>query len=59
MKVLNSYGSGTTSGIIAGISFVAEDAQTRNCPKGAVANVSLGGRRNLAINEAVSSTDAL
>ena len=53
VKVLDSYGSGTTSGIIAGIEFVANDAKTRNCPKGAVANLSLGGRKNLPTNQAV------
>lgn len=53
VKVLDSYGSGTTSGIIAGIDFVAKDAKTRNCPKGAVANLSLGGRKNVPTNQAV------
>lgn len=53
VKVLDSYGSGTTSGIIAGIEFVAKDAKTRNCPKGAVANLSLGGRKNTPTNQAV------
>jgi cerevisin len=55
VKVLDSYGSGTTSGIIAGINFVAKDAATRDCPKGAVANLSLGGRRNVPTNQAVCS----
>lgn len=54
VKVLDSYGSGTTSGIIAGIDFVAKDAKTRNCPKGAVANLSLSGRKNMPTNQAVS-----
>lgn len=45
VKVLDSYGSGIISGIIAGIDFVAKDAKTRNRPKGAVTNLSLGGRR--------------
>lgn len=53
VKVLDSYGSGTTAGIIAGINFVAKDAATRNCPKGVVANMSLGGRKNLATDQAV------
>lgn len=55
VKVLDSYGSGTTAGIIAGINFVAKDAATRNCPKGVVANMSLGGRKNLATDQAVRS----
>lgn len=54
VKVLDSYGSDTTSGIIVGIDFVAKDAKTRNCPKGAVANLSLGGRKNTPTNQAVS-----
>ncbi|KAF3050137.1 hypothetical protein E8E11_009390 [Didymella keratinophila] len=58
VKVLDSYGSGTTSGIISGIDFVAKDAKTRNCPKGAVANLSLGGRKNLPTNQAAAAAVA-
>lgn len=53
VKVLDSYGSGTTAGIVAGINFVTKDAATRNCPKGAVANMSLGGRKHTATDQAV------
>jgi subtilisin family serine protease len=53
VKVLDSSGSGTTASVLAGINFVAQDAVTRNCPKGAVANMSLGGRKNTATNQAV------
>ncbi|KAJ8118783.1 hypothetical protein OPT61_g310 [Boeremia exigua] len=58
IKVLDSYGSGTTSGILAGVDFFTRDAATRNCPKGAVANLSLGGSRNKALNQAVAAAVA-
>ncbi|KND88081.1 Cuticle-degrading protease [Tolypocladium ophioglossoides CBS 100239] len=45
VKVLNDQGSGANSNIIAGMDFVAKDAKTRGCPKGVVANMSLGGFR--------------
>jgi subtilisin family serine protease len=54
VKVLNSSGSGTYAGVIAGIDYVANDAQTRDCPKGAVANMSLGGGYDASVNAAVS-----
>lgn len=43
VKVLDDGGSGSYSGIIAGIDFVASDARGRNCPNGVYANMSLGG----------------
>ncbi|VUC24363.1 unnamed protein product [Clonostachys rosea] len=52
VKVLNNRGSGTYAGIIRGIDFVATDAQSRYCPKGAMANMSLGGARSEALNQA-------
>ncbi|KAI1082518.1 proteinase T-like protein [Whalleya microplaca] len=52
VKVLSSLGIGTNSGIIAGMNFVAEDVQTRSCPNGAVANMSLGGATSTAVNSA-------
>ncbi|KAK3369878.1 alkaline protease-like protein [Podospora didyma] len=55
VKVLDSSGSGTTSGVVAGINFVASDAQTRNCPNGTVANMSLGGSFSTSINSAASA----
>lgn len=54
VKVLDNSGSGSYAGVIAGIDFVAQDAATRNCPKGSVANMSLGGGKNQAVNDAVS-----
>ena len=46
---------GTNSGVIAGINFVANDAAIRSCPKGAVANMSLGGSRSSAVNSAAAN----
>ncbi|KAF2853213.1 subtilisin-like serine protease-like protein PR1A [Plenodomus tracheiphilus IPT5] len=55
VKVLDASGSGTNSGVIAGINYVANDAKTRNCPNGAVANMSLGGARSTAVNSAAAN----
>lgn len=55
VKVLDARGSGTNSGVIAGINFVANDARTRSCPNGAVANMSLGGARSTAVNAAAAN----
>ncbi|KAK4151133.1 peptidase S8/S53 domain-containing protein [Chaetomidium leptoderma] len=54
VKVLGSDGSGSTSGVIAGINFVADDAPKRNCPKGVVVNMSLGGGYSASINRAAA-----
>ncbi|KAK7183573.1 subtilisin-like serine protease-like protein PR1A [Paraphaeosphaeria sporulosa] len=54
VKVLDASGSGTNSGVIAGINFVASDVKTRSCPKGAVANMSLGGSKSTAVNTAAA-----
>ncbi|KAF2874489.1 alkaline serine protease P32 [Massariosphaeria phaeospora] len=55
VKVLDSSGSGTFSGVIAGIDYASTDSQTRDCPKGSVANMSLGGGKNTAVNQAVAA----
>ncbi|KAK4039878.1 peptidase S8/S53 domain-containing protein [Parachaetomium inaequale] len=55
VKVLGSDGSGSTSGVVAGINFVAEDAPKRSCPKGVVANMSLGGSYSASINRAAAA----
>ncbi|KAF5711074.1 cuticle-degrading protease [Fusarium mundagurra] len=52
VKVLNEYTAGQTSGIIAGMDFIAEDAATRKCPKGIVVNMSLSVSSSPAINAA-------
>jgi subtilisin family serine protease len=50
VKVLNKFGSGTFSGIIAGIDWVVAH---RNGP--AVINMSLGGGKTQAVNDAVEN----
>lgn len=55
VKVLNSGGSGTLSGVIAGMDYVTADVKTRSCPNGTVANMSLGGGRSAAINTAAAN----
>ncbi|POR39763.1 Cuticle-degrading protease [Tolypocladium paradoxum] len=55
VKVLNAKGSGTGSGIIAAMEFVAKDAPGQNCPKGIVVNMSLGGGKSNAINHAAAN----
>jgi subtilisin family serine protease len=55
VKVLGSDGSGSTSGVVAGINFVATDAPKRSCPKGVVANMSLGGGYSASINRAAAA----
>jgi subtilisin family serine protease len=56
VKVLDSSGSGSYAGVIAGIEYVTNDHTTRDCPKGSVANMSLGGGKNQAVNDAVSQS---
>jgi subtilisin family serine protease len=55
VKVLDSGGSGTTSGVIAGMNFVTTDSQTRSCPNGTVANMSLGGGSSASMNAAAKA----
>jgi len=55
VKVLNASGSGTTSGVVAGINYVTSNAKTRSCPNGAVANMSLGGGFSTSINNAAKA----
>ncbi|KAI1370911.1 subtilisin-like protein [Hypoxylon crocopeplum] len=55
VKVLDSSGSGTTSGVIAGMNFVTSDSKTRSCPAGKVANMSLGGGTSSSINSAAKA----
>lgn len=54
VKVLGDNGSGSTSGIVAGMDFVAQDAPRRNCPNGVFANMSLGGGYSAALNSAAA-----
>lgn len=55
VKVLNAQGSGTNSGVISGMNYVATDSQSRSCPKGTVANMSLGGSTSTAVNSAAAA----
>ena len=51
VKVLNCQGSGTMSGVIAGVDWVTANAATAGVP--AIANMSLGGGVSAALDEAV------
>jgi subtilisin family serine protease len=53
VRVLNGQGSGTNSGVISGVNYVAQTAATRNNP--AVGSMSLGGGQNSAMNNAVAA----
>ena len=66
VKVLGSDGSGSTSDVIAGVVWTAEQAATklaaakaeyaatgRTRHKGSIANMSLGGRKSIAMDRAV------
>ncbi|MFD4247723.1 S8 family peptidase [Streptomyces sp. NPDC058525] len=53
VRVLNCDGSGTTSGVIAGVDWV-----TANAVKPAVANMSLGGGANTSLDNAVKNSIA-
>lgn len=55
VKVLNAAGSGSYSGIISGMDFVATDSASRSCPNGVVVNMSLGGGYSAALNSAAAS----
>ena len=50
VRVLDCTGSGTWSGVIAGVDWVAA-----NAPKPAVANMSLGGGKSTLVNTAVAN----
>ncbi|KAI0522122.1 peptidase S8/S53 domain-containing protein [Xylaria bambusicola] len=55
VKVFKNDGTTDGNSIIAAIDWVAQDAPSRGCPKGTVANLSLGGGRNQASNDAVAA----
>ncbi|KAG9251336.1 cephalosporin C acetylhydrolase [Emericellopsis atlantica] len=52
VKVLGDDGSGTNSGVIAGMDFVSD--ANDDCPNGSVVNMSLGGGYSSAINSAAA-----
>ncbi|MFD4669911.1 S8 family serine peptidase [Lentzea sp. NPDC058450] len=53
VKVLNCFGSGSTSGVISGVNWV-----TQNAVRPAVANMSLGGAASAALDAAVEASIA-
>jgi subtilisin family serine protease len=55
VKVLGSDGSGTNAGVIAGMEWVVKDAPSRDCAKGSVVNMSLGGSFSQAVNDAAKA----
>lgn len=63
VRVLDSSGFGETSGVLAGMQFVINDAKQRQekgqCPSGVVANMSLGGEKLQSINDAVSDPSSI
>jgi subtilisin family serine protease len=54
VRVLNRQGSGTVSGVIAGVDYVAENGQA-----GDVANMSLGGSVSTTLDQAVLNASTL
>jgi subtilisin family serine protease len=53
VKVLNCAGSGSNAGVIAGIDWSANDFDAKPNTARGVANMSLGGARSTAVNNAV------
>jgi len=55
VRVLNAGGSGSFAGVIAGVDWSANDHKEAGPTKKSVANMSLGGGFNQAVNEAVNA----
>lgn len=59
VKVLDDNGSGTLAHVIGGMDFIAQDAKRRgsggDCPRGAMANLSIGGAYSRAVNDAAAA----
>ncbi|KAL6868834.1 hypothetical protein ACO1O0_000156 [Amphichorda felina] len=56
VKVLDANGSGSNSGVIKGMEYVAGDAPSREgCDKGSVVNMSLGGSFSQSVNDAAAA----
>lgn len=55
VKVLGDSGSGSNSGVIAGLNWAAEDAMSKGVLTTSVASMSLGGTYSRAMNQAVAS----
>lgn len=58
VKVLNSGGSGSWTGVISGIDFVTKDHQSRGRDARSVANMSLGGGKTPTVDQAVENSVA-
>ncbi|KAH8906338.1 subtilisin-like protein [Coniochaeta sp. PMI_546] len=58
VKVLDADGSGTNSGVLAGMNFVVSNVTASNLAGKAVMNMSLGGGRSRAINDAINALTA-
>jgi len=56
VKVLNAAGSGSNSGVISGIQWVATNAQSLGLTSRSILSMSLGGSYSAALNSAVAST---
>ncbi|KAL5351071.1 Subtilisin-like protease 2 [Pseudogymnoascus australis] len=56
VKVLDAEGSGSNSGVIAGIQWVADNARANGIASKSVLSMSLGGSYSAALNSAVAST---
>lgn len=53
--MLDDNGSGTISNVISGMDYIANDAKTRGCPRGTMANISIGGSFSKAVNAAAAA----
>ncbi|KAK2067851.1 hypothetical protein P8C59_001557 [Phyllachora maydis] len=58
VKVLDAEGGGSTSGIIAGMQFVMQDVAAANLTGKAIMNMSIGGTKTSALNDAVAALAA-
>ncbi|KAK4241166.1 serine protease [Achaetomium macrosporum] len=58
VKVLGADGSGTNSGVIAGMQFVADNATATGRAGKAVMNMSVGGSFSQAVNAAINNVEA-
>ncbi|KAK3989727.1 subtilisin-like protease 6 [Cladorrhinum sp. PSN332] len=58
VKVLDANGSGSNSGVIQGMQFVASTAQQQGLRGKAVMNMSLGGGFSRAVNAAINNIEA-
>ncbi|CAI8014581.1 Cuticle-degrading protease [Geodia barretti] len=55
VRVLDAGGSGSTTGVIAGIDYVPGEASRRGRGTKSIANMSLGGGRSTSLNNAVDA----